>query len=299
MMSLTTWEFWTVFSRWVLYLSMAGAIGGAFNLHHLRRYGLLRQKLLHYTLGAALIGILATTVHFFVRVGAVLESGIAGMFDKDIASMMWESALGDALLIRTIGLLLLLLALLLRALVRGHAGEDFELRIFEWLIALGGVVMMAFSFTQTGHAVEQPFLFQLALAIHILLTFWWMGSLYPLWLLCHHLPINDAFQELDLFGRRAVFAVLTLLGCGLFLSYELTQWQSLTTSEYGEYLLIKLALVAAILVLAAIHKLKLVPRILHRQSTDFLRNSILTEKIIGGGILAMTTILSTLVGPAH
>jgi putative copper resistance protein D len=44
-------------------------------------------------------------------VGAVLEEGVSGMFEPDIVSIIWNSAIGEALLIRVLGLLLLLVAL--------------------------------------------------------------------------------------------------------------------------------------------------------------------------------------------
>jgi putative copper resistance protein D len=161
------------------------------------------------------------------------------------------------------------------------------------------MVLMALSFSEAGHAVEQHLVFQLVLAVHVVLTAWWMGSLYPLWLACHRLEFSEAYRLLDRFGQLAVTAVLLLLAGGVYMSYQLTGWANLFTSDYGILLLVKVALVAVILSLAAIHKLVLVPRLQHTQDAGVLKRSIFLEKIIGASIFAITTVLTTLVGPLH
>ncbi len=222
------------------------------------------------------------------------------MFAPDMLAFMWQSALGDALLWRALGFLLVLLALVLHALLRGRSRKtEIELNLLESLIALAGMGLLAYSFTEAGHAVEQSLFYQGVLALHVLLTAWWLGSLYPLWLLCRRQSFEYAYPVLEDFGRCAVFAVVVLLACGLYLSYQLTGWQSLVSSTYGLLLLTKVALVGVILALAAYHKLHLVPQLLHSRDAGVLRRSILAEKCVGGAILAITTVLTTLVGPTH
>jgi putative copper resistance protein D len=113
------------------------------------------------------------------------------------------------------------------------------------------------------------------------------------------LQYNDAHQVLERFGQLAVFVVAVLFSGGLFLSYELTGWNNLFTDTYGNLLLTKLAFVGAILMLAAFHKLYLVPQLLHSRDAAGLKKSIFLEKIIGAGIFGITTVMTTLVGPVH
>ena len=299
-MEFLVWDGLVVVTRWLLYIGASTAIGGAASLWLMRHHVELKPVLLRYSLVATLLALSAAILHFLVRVGEAYDEGLAGMFDADMIAFMWESPLGEALFIRSIGLLMILVGLLFLALVRSKSREQrIELGLIEGLFVLAGMGLMALSFSEAGHAVEQPLLFQSVLTIHIVLTAWWMGSLFPLWLACHRLEFSEAYRLLDRFGQLAVMAVLVLLFGGVYMSYQLTGWANLFTSDYGILLLIKVSLVALILSLAAFHKLVLVPRLQHTQDASVLKRSIFLEMIIGASIFAITTVLTTLVGPVH
>lgn len=299
-MELIVWDGLVVGTRWLLYIGAAAAIGGTASLWLMQQQILLKPALMRYSLIATLLAVSAAILHFLVRVGKAYDEGLSGMFDPDMIGFMWESPLGEALFLRSIGLLMILGGLLFLALVRsGNREQRIELGLIEGLFVLAGMGLMALSFSEAGHAVEQPLLFQSVLTIHVVLTAWWMGSLFPLWLACHHLEFSEAYRLLDRFGQLAVTAVLVLLAGGVYMSYQLTGWSNLFTSDYGILLLVKVALVGVILSLAAIHKLVLVPRLQHTQDAGVLKRSIFLEKIIGASIFAITTVLTTLVGPVH
>ena len=83
------------------------------------------------------------------------------------------------------------------------------------------------------------------------------------------------------------------------MSYQLTGWTGLLANDYGQLLIIKVVLVVLILILAALHKFVLVPKLMHVQDASKLKKSILVEKLVGSAIFAITTVLTTLVGPVH
>lgn len=112
-MEFTAWEFWILITRWIMYLGMSAAVGGAASLHLMRIHEELKEPLVRYTLLFLLVGITAALAHFFVRVGASLEEGVTGMFEPDMVSMMWESAVGDALMARILGFSLFIVTILI------------------------------------------------------------------------------------------------------------------------------------------------------------------------------------------
>jgi putative copper resistance protein D len=290
LLEISSWDAGILFTRWVLYIGLAASVGGVATLQLVKSDNQLRKPFILYSLIFAVIGLIAALSHFFVRVGAVLEEGAPGMFEPDMVSIMWESSVGDALLLRVVGFALFLMAVLLHLYTRSF---------LKTLMALFGVGLIACSFAKAGHGAEQSLLFQWLLTLHILLTAWWMGSLHPLWLICRRAEYIDAHLILHRFGQLAVGAVLVLICCGLFLSYQLTGWNNLFSSEYGILLLSKVVLVMVLLTLAAFHKLYLVPQLLDAKDSRLLAKSIMFEKLIGVTILGVTVIMTTSVGPGH
>lgn len=290
LLEISSWDVGILFTRWVLYIGLAASIGGVATFQLVKADNSLRKPFLLYSFIFAVIGLIAALSHFFVRVGAILEEGAAGMFEPDMVSIMWESSVGDALLLRVIGFALFLMAVLINFYTRG---------VFKGLIALVGVSLVAFSFSSSGHGAEQSLLFQWALTLHVFLIAWWMGSLYPLWMICRRADYLDAHQILERFGQLAVGAVFVLFSCGIFLSYQLTEWENLFNSDYGVLLLSKVVLVAVILMLAAFHKLYLVPQLLDTKDSSLLARSIMVEAFIGVAIFGVTVVMTTLVGPSH
>ena len=108
---------------------------------------------------------------------------------------------------------------------------------------------------------------------------------------------------MELFGRCAAVIVPLLLLAGFVIAYQLVgSFDLLFGSDYGQLLLLKLMMVAAILSLAALHKWRLVPALNsdnNVQARAILAKSIIVEICLALLILSITTVLSTLVGPVH
>lgn len=294
---LTSWEILTLVTRWVLYFGLAASIGGASSLYLLKEHRRLQGTLLKYSLLAALLAITSAFGHFFVRVGGVLEEGVYGMFEPEIVSFIWQSAVGDALLFRVLGLLILFGALVFIWRKRASGATWYEPSFSVALVGFSGILIAAIAHIQVGHSVSQSWMFQSLIILHLLLTAWWIGSLYPLWLASHRLSSYEVHTVLNLFGHLAVGAVFLLCVAGLYLSYQLTGWTNLFTNTYSVLLIVKSTLVTLMLGLAALHKFILVPRLLSLQDSGHLKKSLLLEKCIGLAIFAITSVLTTLVGP--
>ncbi len=288
---MTEWEWMTAITRWWLYIGMSAAIGGLASCWLMGNLPELQRALRRYALAGVVIGASGACVHFLVRVGAFAEQGVAGMFDPLMLQLLWQSPVGEALSARMLGFGLLWLALLLPLPGR---------HLFEILLSLSGTLLIGLSFSRAGHGVTLEFWAAVLLVGHVIVAAWWMGSLIPLWLALHRLSAQQARGIMVRFGEIAMAAVLLLLTAGGVLVYRLTGWQNLPGTEYGLWLLFKLVLVGAILALAAYHKLKLVPSLASANCGGAaLKRSLLLEKVVGGSILAITTVLTTLVGPMH
>jgi putative copper resistance protein D len=106
-------------------------------------------------------------------------------------------------------------------------------------------------------------------------------------------------KTLKRFGDNAIAILSILFLAGILMSWELLDSPfDLINTGYGVVLLVKLVLVAAILVVAAINKLVLVPSMLASGSISRLQTSIRVELAIAVAILIVTSYLSTVVGPA-
>lgn len=288
-MLISPWEISILVSKWLTYVCVACAIGGVSNFLLMRQHTTLVSGLYRYSLFAMVVGLISVCLNFLVQVGSWAENGFLGMVDPFMFPMLWESSVGDSLLSRLLGLGVMLFALLSRRLPL----------MVGVIFFTASILLIGLSFSQTGHSIELGAVARGLLATHVVLMAWWMGSLYPVWLVCHRLSFEQAHQELQRFGEIAAIVVSLLLVCGLVLSYQLTGWNQLFSSEYGFWLLLKVGMVVLILMLAAFHKWKLVPALAETGNKLHLRRSILIEKIIGIAILVITTILTTLVGPAH
>lgn len=292
---MTEWDVLTLLARWLIYISLSTAIGGALSLRFLRRQETVLARLRLYTLVSLILGFFTSLFYYFVRVGAFAETGLGGMFDPLMREIIWQSPVGDELLLRILGLIILFVALLM-TLPLNRSGR---VGAVEVLCLLLGCLMLGASFALTGHTRQLDFFASVLLTIHVIIGAWWIGSIYPLWLVTHRLSRDRARHVLERFGSLAIKAVVLLVLAGGVLLWRLTGGEGLLSTPYGFWLVCKGALVALILVVAAYHRYQLVPVLVDGGSRRRLKKSLALEKAIGWGIFGATTVLTTLVGPAH
>ncbi|QNT05397.1 MULTISPECIES: copper resistance D family protein [Marinomonas] len=294
-MMLTNWEIAQLLTRWLLYFGISSVVGGLFAFCLLRHQSALLSSIKRYIKVGVLVGSAATVAYFYILVGATMEEGLWSMFDPDMVSIFWDSAAGSIVLVRLSGYALVALSLLL--LGKACTQNAWPYSSLSLLVASFGVASLVYSFSLSGHSMSQAWYYQVIFFIHILIAAWWLGLLFPLWLAVRHATVEESNIVLENFGKLAVITVSILLLCGVWMSYELTGWQGLLSSDYGFWLMVKLSLVAVILAMAAYHKLHLVPLILKRGNTFLIQKSILMEKMIASSILVVTAIFTTFVGP--
>ena len=258
----------------------------------------VRRHLLKYIKIGALAGIIASSLYFFIQVGAFNQSGLSGMFDTLMISILAQSGLGYAALFRFIAFFMILsLAIFKNRLSQKKELTFGKVSLFIFTVAM---LLIAYSFSLIGHVAELTLVAASAIGLHILAISLWVGSLYPLWYLCKHEEVLRLQKIMQRFGELAIIFVGVLLITGIFIVVQLLESTiELVTTSYGLTLLFKLTGVLALLFLGAMNKLKLVPRLTDEKGVVRLQRSIAMELGLALLVLIITAYLTTLVGLSH
>lgn len=288
-----SWEIWSVALKWAVLAATAGAIGGSYVLFLARRLGLEGQERLRSHLRVCgLAGFNATVLWFLLQIGAVNRSGIVGMFDMALGKVLLQSSLGDALSLRLAAFLWLALFSLRSGPMKIRPATEAGVHTVIALILCSAI-------GQTGHISTLDGLPRAVLSFHVLAVFMWIGALYPLLQLCREQDMSTLQQLMQRFGAQALVIVAVLLVAGLYLTTQVIATPvELVTTAYGRILLLKLFGVYGVLMFAAMNKLLLVPRLVSSSSALALQKSIRMEWIVALLVLAVTSWLTTITGPA-
>jgi putative copper resistance protein D len=236
-------------------------------------------------LGLAMTSLLTGGAQILVTAGS-MSGAAAGMWDGTMVQMVWHAGAGRAYAIRAVGLVFLAFAVL----------RNFS----PWPACIGAIAAAA-SFAWTGHAraLHPNALPILLLSVHLLGAAFWLGALAPLAIVARGRELPRIAASASRFGASALFVVGALLAAGLGLLWKMLGGVSaMWGSEYGRYVLLKLTFVAALLCLAAVNKLSLMPRLRagDGRAVRCLRLSIRAEMLLGALILAVTATFTTITG---
>jgi copper transport protein len=162
-------------------------------------------------------------------------------------------------------------------------------------IALAGAALALVSYASAGHVVTAGprWITIPVLLAHTSAVAFWAGSLLPL---RAALSLDNAAGIVRRFSRIAVGAVALLLIAGILIAFlQVESLSALVTTAYGWLLLGKLVLVAGLLGLATINKLRLTPALSRGDAgaVPALRRSIAAELTIVASILIVTAALGT------
>jgi len=297
-----SWELASLVCKFLFYIGAAASLGSAVSLclyNDGRRVTV--HRLMRYQLIGGLIGFQAVLINFLVQVGLANNSGLAGAFDWFMAEILLDTPLGDLSFLRLAGFTLVVAnsVFFLRRLTSLTTSPPlaFYRRAFT---AVGiGFILLLVSFRLGGHVSVLPSQVQLALALHVSCFAIWIGNLYPLWVASTAEDLGSLQNTLRRFGDHAVFFVGLLLLAGIWLTLNLVNApMELIATGYGRALSIKLLLVVALLGIAAINKLRLVPALLGNEGVGNFQKSLRLEMIAAAALLMATAWLSTVVGPA-
>ncbi|MBU2114721.1 MAG: CopD family protein [Gammaproteobacteria bacterium] len=294
-----TWVLALFAHKLLSYLAVSGSIGAAFLLQlpalaQPQSDSLaFRLWLKRLVLGWSAAGMVLALLYLPLQAGALAETGVAGMADRLMLQMVWQSAMRTQLLLWLCGYA----ALWLWAWRAEHSGNAVAVNIA--LVSLAALLLAA-SFSQTGHVASLAGLWPLLLTLHVLAISAWVGSLLPLWQSCYRLAPDRLQALMQQFGQVALYLLVLLISCGVLILLQLLDSPSaLFVSDYGRLMLFKLMLVAAMLLLAAWHKFNLVKALAKHQNSRLLARSIFIEMLLALLVLATSSSFTTVVGLAH
>lgn len=280
------WRLAIIAVRALLY---AGVLGGAGGVLFLLLVGAAepvpgraaRRSAAVFAAGGCLAAVAAIGVQ-----GGLLIAGPAVSLTK--ATTWWAgltSGYGVTAAVAAIGLALVAVGL--------WPNGRSRLRALAWLGAAAALV----SFGLSGHVVTAgpSWLTVSVLIVHTSAVAFWAGALVPLWQAVGQLDAAAA-PLVAQFSRRAMAAVMVLVVAGLVIAVlQVQSLGGLVETRYGLILLVKLGLVVALIILAAINKLRLSPALARAEpkAAAALRRTIAAEMVLVAAILVATATLGT------
>ena len=238
----------------------------------------------------ALLALLAALAWFAATLGG-MAGDPAAAFDPQV---LQEAFAGTQFAPIWAGRVALLAALVPLTLSRPRA----KLTAGVAALALGSIALTGHSRAETGAAGAMHVV---ADAMHLLTAGLWLGALPCLASLLRpgHDPL-EAAQAVRRFSAVASAAVALLVITGAVQTWLLAGSPlALPGSDWGRLLLIKLALVAGMVALAAHNRRRVTPRIAGGDGGALLRRNALAELGLGAGVVAVVAWLGTLAPTAH
>lgn len=280
-----TWELAAILAKSLLYfgvLTSAGLVIVRFAFTSLVHE--ILPAIQRFALFCTAVALTGALLGFVLR-GAALTGDAKGMTDPAILGMMWQTPVGSALAFRITGLGAMMLGLII-----GGVG---------WSLAFVGAGAALWSFSMIGHAADSSaFWTEFVLFLHLVAVSFWIGVIFPLGKLAGDpRRVLSAGKLGHRFGLIATAVIPLLVLAGVLLSWKLVgSWIALFTSDYGITLLAKLAGVICLLVLGALNKLQIVPKLAEGDvSADRSFAKVLkTEWLVFLLVLCTTATLTTL-----
>jgi copper transport protein len=260
-------------TRLGLYLGLFAGIGGVFFVEWIARQRAATSLIAAVLIVGAVSAVASLALQGLDVLGLPLSS-VVSMAPWKIAL---DTSLGPSLLIA--------LAALAAAMVALRQGLTRFSRVLSAL-ALAGVGL---SLAASGHAASAPpeILTRPAIFLHGAGVAFWLGALVPLVVILRRpepaLPVVHRFSHVAI----PVVGVLALTGLGLA-AIQLESFGALVTTRYGLILSAKLVLVAALLGVATLNRIRLTPALARDDTaTRPLARPILLECAAAAGILCV------------
>ena len=279
---LDEFSLWSILAKSLAYWTTLLAAGSALNLLWLRETAPQTISLLRWFGPTCAVFAILLNSALIPLQASYLMGEWSAIQDPMMLQFAWESPLGDSLLLRGFGLLLILAAIRPKKLSLG--------------ISTLGCGLVAFSFAFQGHTLSEPrWLLVALITVHLLGLIFWIGGFFPLAWLAKRQD-NSTGLAARQFGKISIWNVPLLAIVGVFLLLLLSEgdWEIIWTA-YGQLFALKFLGFMCLLGLAAMNKLFLTPALLRSEERAFvlLRLSLVLEMTVVAAILLLTASLTT------
>jgi len=256
------------------------------------------------TVIAALLAAIVSGALWLSLFRSELEHALA---NDDTQVTMW-SVVTDTQFGRVSALRFLIAVLLIRLCSVRYARPLPRSRSLDWLAALLGLTLVV-SLAWCGHAGSgmgsSGNAHLAADAVHLAAAAIWVGGLIPLLLLLRpSLPLTplERYGVVRRFSTFAMWSVALLVSSGLVNTWFMTNgFRDLIGTDYGDLLLIKVALFVLMLGFAALNRFRLTPRLLAAgaAASQALWWSVASELALGLLVILAVGVLGQTEPPGH
>jgi copper resistance protein D len=262
---------------------------------------------------AAIAAFFVAGAHYLLE-AARMVGDLSGVFDGDLQAVAWKSSTGGAFSVRELGLLLIVAGMQTTsvrltaerffksptAMSPGFWMKRLSSRGFT-IAGVGGAVLVAASFTLTGHTSTSGWRWLLAplLLAHLLIVAFWFGSLGPLYLVTLREPRERAARAVTLFSSAAFWLVPLILVAGAAIAVLLFPSVAALWQPYGLLVIAKGCLFAVLLGLAAFNKWRFGPALGNGDLSAgrVFRRMVIAEYVLIGVVLSVTAVMTTFFSP--
>jgi copper resistance protein D len=220
---------------------------------------------------------------------------IVAMTERSLADAMAEGLVSIILFKTNFGLVsdvrLVLAVALAAALVGAETGSPSA----QWIAMILAAALLG-SLAWIGHAVGTPgatgHVHVVGDALHLLAAGAWVGGLLPLGIVLTTTDQDDdgasalaAYAITRRFSTMGMASVGTLVVTGFLNAWILVgSWRAVTDTNYGRLLMVKLALFAAMLALAAVNRFVLTPHVADKTDAMPARRALARNSMIELGL---------------
>jgi len=254
-------------------------------------------------LALIMMAVMVAAFAIWLPIQAASMSGgeiVSSIFDGTLGTVLFSTRFGHVWIAR-LALIAVAIVALFRERLRGAPVAA--------ALAANGALAMNAAAGHAGAATGLDGAIQLGGdMLHLLAAGAWLGGLLPFaWTMTRYLRVADAdFGEAYEATQR--FSILGLVCVGVILATgSINSWflvgsvPALIGTDYGQLLLVKIALFLVIVAVAAVNRLRLTPLVRDgsRKGLLALRRNAVIETVLGAAIIAIVAVLGTLPPAAH